>query len=87
MAIHAVKVEDFHSKPPSCSVCRLVGRMAIHAVKVEDFHSNEISNVVNYNTIYIGKKFQPAILFPNILILYHHTTNNVTGGFLYLLII
>ena len=30
---------DFYSKPPSCSTCRLAGRMAIHAVKVEDFHS------------------------------------------------
>ena len=35
MAIHAVKVEDFHSKLTSCLACR----MAIHAVKVEDFHS------------------------------------------------
>ncbi len=51
MAIHAVKVEDFHSKLTSCSACRLAGRMAIHAVKVEDFHSNEISNVVNYRLI------------------------------------
>ncbi len=39
MAIHAVKVEDFHSKLTSCSTCRLAGRMAIHTVKVEDFHS------------------------------------------------
>ena len=39
MAIHAVKVEDFHSKLTSCSACHLAGRMAIHAVKVEDFHS------------------------------------------------
>ena len=37
--IHAVKVEDFHSKLTSCLACRLAGRMAIHAVKVEDFHS------------------------------------------------
>ena len=39
MAIHTVKVEDFHSKLTSCATCRLAGRMAIHAVKVEDFHS------------------------------------------------
>ena len=39
MAIHAVKVEDFHKKLTSCSACRLAGRMAIHAVKVRDFHS------------------------------------------------
>ena len=39
MAIHAMKVEDFHSKLTSCSACRRAGRMAIHAVKVEYFHS------------------------------------------------
>ncbi len=39
MAIHTVKVEDFHSKLSSCATCRRAGRMAIHAVKVEDFHS------------------------------------------------
>ena len=46
MAIHAVKVEDFHSKLTACSACRLAGRMAIHAVKVEDFHSKDLEEGV-----------------------------------------
>ena len=45
MAIHAMKVKDFHSKLTSCLACRLAGRMAIHAVKVEDFHSKLIQYI------------------------------------------